>query len=47
MTGTLLGAYATTNNRSSTAKAYVSRWIYTPLAQEIAEDVFVGIKQVL
>ncbi|KAH7111199.1 glycosyl hydrolase [Dactylonectria macrodidyma] len=34
-TGTLLGAYATTNGGSSTFKSHISRWTYTPISQKV------------
>jgi ABC-type sulfate transport system substrate-binding protein len=43
-TGTLVGAYATNNNGNGTASAYLSRWRYTPVAQEIAKGVYVPVK---
>jgi hypothetical protein len=33
--GGLLGAYATTNGANRTVQMYISRWRYTPVAQEI------------
>ncbi|KAI9045536.1 xylosidase : arabinofuranosidase [Aspergillus affinis] len=39
-TGTLLSAYNTNNNGSGTAKAWISRWRYLSLAQEVAKGVF-------
>ncbi|KAL3441439.1 glycosyl hydrolase [Aspergillus insuetus] len=33
-TGSLLGAYATTNGGKKTFKSYISRWTYTPLGQK-------------
>ncbi|KAH8426819.1 uncharacterized protein LDX57_004549 [Aspergillus melleus] len=39
-TGTLLAAYNTNNNGTGTAKAWISRWRYVPLAQEVARGVF-------
>ncbi|KAF1984403.1 glycoside hydrolase family 43 protein [Aulographum hederae CBS 113979] len=40
-TGTLVGAYATTNGGNGTTKAYISRWKYTPVAQQIDFDEYV------
>ncbi|KAJ0418589.1 glycosyl hydrolase [Aspergillus carlsbadensis] len=34
-TGSLLGAYATTNGGKQSFKSYISRWTYTPLGQKI------------
>ncbi|PLB52738.1 xylosidase : arabinofuranosidase [Aspergillus steynii IBT 23096] len=39
-TGTLLSAYNTNNNRTGKAKAWISRWRYLPLAQEVERGVF-------
>ncbi|KAI5277026.1 hypothetical protein E4T47_00039 [Aureobasidium subglaciale] len=43
-TGTLVGAYATTNGRgdNATTKAYISNWRYQGLGQEIDHEVFVS-----
>ncbi|PVH83907.1 glycoside hydrolase family 43 protein [Cadophora sp. DSE1049] len=40
-TGTLVGAYATSNGGKGTTPAYFGRWRYTPVAQEIEEGEFV------
>lgn len=40
-TGTLLGVYATTNGGNQSMEGYVSRWRYTPVAQQIDYDNFV------
>ena len=40
-TGTLLGAYATTNGGTHAMEGYVSRWRYTPEAQQIGYGEFV------
>lgn len=41
-TGTILGVYATTNGGASTGTpAYFSNWTYTPIAQEVDQNVFV------
>ncbi|KAF7323956.1 Xylosidase: arabinofuranosidase protein [Mycena kentingensis (nom. inval.)] len=40
-TGTLLGAYATSNEGPGTTPVYVSRWRYTGVAQKIDNDTFV------
>ncbi|KAI5201267.1 hypothetical protein E4T38_06139 [Aureobasidium subglaciale] len=39
--GGLLGSYATTNGANRTVQAYVSRWRYVPVAQEIDYGTFV------
>ncbi|KAJ9130760.1 Xylosidase [Pleurostoma richardsiae] len=41
-TGTLIGAYATSNGGNGTTPAYFSRWRYTPMAQEISAGEFVS-----
>jgi hypothetical protein len=41
MTGALVGAYATANNGTGTAPAYISRWRYTGIAQQIDNNTFV------
>ncbi|KAJ5432924.1 uncharacterized protein N7458_012080 [Penicillium daleae] len=40
-TGNLLGVYATTNGGNHTMEGYVSRWRYTPIAQQIDYNDFV------
>ncbi|KAJ7167820.1 xylosidase : arabinofuranosidase [Mycena filopes] len=40
-TGALVGAYATANNGTGTTPAYISRWRYTGIAQQIDNDTFV------
>jgi hypothetical protein len=39
--GGLLGAYATTNGANRTVQTYISRWRYTPAAQEVYYGDFV------
>jgi hypothetical protein len=41
MTGALVGAYATANNGTGTTLAYISRWRYTGIAQQIDNNTFV------
>lgn len=38
--GTLLAAYNTNNNRTGNTKAWISRWRYLPLAQEVERGIF-------
>lgn len=40
-TGALLGVYATTNGGNQSIEGYVSRWRYTPVAQQVDYDKFV------
>ncbi|KAJ7019238.1 xylosidase : arabinofuranosidase [Mycena alexandri] len=40
-TGALVGAYATANNGTGTTPAYISRWRYTGIAQQIDNNTFV------
>ncbi|KFY16288.1 hypothetical protein V492_01444 [Pseudogymnoascus sp. VKM F-4246] len=42
--GTLVGAYATTNDGMGSTKAYLGRWRYTPLKQKVGEGVYVDVK---
>jgi len=39
--GSLVGAYATNNNGTGTAPAYVSNWRYQGLAQGVDNGVFI------
>jgi hypothetical protein len=39
--GGLLGTYATTNGANRTVQTYLSRWRYTPVAQEVNYGEFI------
>ncbi|KAJ4989904.1 xylosidase : arabinofuranosidase [Stagonosporopsis vannaccii] len=40
-TGTIIGAFATSNNGTGNTPAYFSRWRYTPKKQAIAANIFI------